>query len=474
MIDRMLASDAAYNGRFITGVLSTGIYCLPSCGARKPKPENVRFFDRPEAAEAAGLRACKRCRPTDFYRGQDPDRDLVEGLVARLEDDPAAFSNVASMVRASAVGSSKLAELFRRHYHATPSDVLVRRRVRYAGGELLASERQVAEIAFDAGFESLSVFNHHFRRQCRMSPQTYRGLLGARSFEISLPRWFQVRRVLAYLGRDALSPTEAVEGRTVRLGLLAHGRPAAVTVELRSGRARCEIEAREALAERAAADVHRQVLGLLGLLIDPRPFERRGARDSELARLVHRRRGLSIPQTASVFDGLVWVVCGQQVSLPVAFGMRRRLAERAGARLDGGRLVASPTAAAVAELAPEELRGLGFSRAKADYLSAIARQITEGALDPEELARRSATRLEHRLLAVRGLGPWSVHYLMMRSFALADCLPAGDVALQRNLKRFYALDERPGAEEARRLMEPFAPHRSLATFHLWALKEESQ
>ncbi len=422
--------------------------------------------------------------PADDDRGQDPGRRLVEGLVARLEDDPAAFRSVAEMVRASGVGSSKLAALLRRHYHAAPSEILARRRVRYACRELLASERQVAEIAFDAGFESLSGWNETFRRRCRMSPGRYRALLGARSFEISLPRWFLARRVLAYLGRDPESPTEAVAGRRVALGLLAGGRPAAVTVELRDAgprdagpaarKARCRLESRGPLAETAAADVHRQLLGLLGLAIDPRPFERRGAKDGELERLVAGRRGLSIPQTASLFDGLVWVVCGQQVSLTVAFGMRRRLAERAGSRLEVGRLHAPPTAAAVAELEPADLRGLGFSRAKAGYLVAIARQLVAGALDPVELDRSSVTRLERRLLAVRGLGPWSVQYLLMRSFALADCVPAGDVALQRNLKRFHRLDERPGPEEVRRLMEPFAPHRSLATFHLWAQKEEPQ
>jgi AraC family transcriptional regulator of adaptative response / DNA-3-methyladenine glycosylase II len=331
----------------------------------------------------------------------------------------------------------------------------------------------VAEIAFDAGFESLSVFNHQFRRRCRMSPVAYRRLRRARGFEITLPRWFLRRRVLAYLGRDPESRSERVDGNRVRLGLLARGRPVAATVELGRRAGRCELDSPEPLAEGAAADVHRQLLRLLGLKIDPLPFERRARRQEELARLVDGRRGLSIPQTASLFDAVVWVVCGQQVSLPVAFGMRRRLTERAGARLNG-RLHAPPTPAAVAELEAEELRGLGFSRAKADYLLGVARAMAGGSLDPAELAGSSATRLERRLLEVRGLGPWSVQYLMMRSFALADCVPVGDVALARNLKRFYRLEDRPGAGEIRRLMEPFAPHRSLATFHLWALKGKSQ
>ena len=78
MFARVLASDAACNGRFFTGVLTTGIYCLPSCKARKPKPENVRFFPTVEAARAAGLRPCKKCHPDDYARGADPVLEDVE------------------------------------------------------------------------------------------------------------------------------------------------------------------------------------------------------------------------------------------------------------------------------------------------------------------------------------------------------------------------------------------------------------
>src|ERR1700760_1227824 len=66
MYDRVLASDAQCNGRFFFGVTSTGIYCLPSCRAKKPKVQNTRFFPTVEAARAAGLRACKKCHPDDF------------------------------------------------------------------------------------------------------------------------------------------------------------------------------------------------------------------------------------------------------------------------------------------------------------------------------------------------------------------------------------------------------------------------
>ncbi len=479
MIDRMLSSDAAYNGRFLTGVLSTGIYCLPSCPARKPKPENVRFFQRPEEAEAAGLRACKRCRPQHFYRDHDPDREMVEDLVERISSEAQAFANVSALVRDSGIGSSKLGELFHRHYHTTPSEMLCRRRIDLACRQLREdADRPIADIAFGVGFETLSVFNDNFRRLKRLSPQSYRRLANTDSFEIELPRYFLTDRVLAYLGRDPASLTERVAGQKFSFGT-SESVPAIVHVEFERDVARCRVErpggGRSEGDARAIQNtaLHDRVLRFLGLVIDPRPFERRAARDGEIDRLIRGRHGLSIPQTPTIFDALVWVIAGQQVSLPVAFAMRRRLTRHVGVKLDDT-LYAPPTPQAVAELEPSDLHQLGYSRRKAEYLLDIARAITDGSFKPDDLVGRSATAIGRELLAIRGLGPWSVNYLMMRAFGFVDCVPIGDAALTRNLKRFFDLATRPDAHATRQLMVPFTPHRSLATFHLWALKEESQ
>ncbi len=297
-------------------------------------------------------------------------------------------------------------------------------------------------------------------------------------FEIELPGYFRHRDVLSYLGRDPASLTERVEGRSFAFGTTtacppsgghAVGAPAIVRVELGERLARCRVEAAaRADAGGLRAETHR----LLGLVIDPRPFERRAAREGEIARLIRGRRGLSIPQTRTVFDALVWVIAGQQVSLPVAFALRRRLTRRVGVRIDDS-LWAPPPAESVAVLEPPDLHDLGYSRRKAEYLLGVARAITDGSLESDGLAGRSAAAVEGRLLEVRGLGPWSVNYLLMRALGHADRVPIGDAALTRNLKRFFSLEERPGPDATRELMAPFAPHRSLATFHLWAWKGTS-
>src|SRR5687767_4067296 len=117
MYARLLASDADYDGRFFTGVLTTGIYCLPSCKARKPKPENVRFFLTCDAARATGLRPCLKCHPDDFARGADPVLEAIEALVREIRENPAAFADVRAIVRRSGFGTTRAFELFRRHYH---------------------------------------------------------------------------------------------------------------------------------------------------------------------------------------------------------------------------------------------------------------------------------------------------------------------------------------------------------------------
>ena len=120
MVDRMLASDAEYNGRFITGVLTTGIYCLPSCRARKPKPENVRFFRTTADVRAAGLRACKMCKPDEFELGIDTDLERLESAATEARANPRAFPSVDCLAAQVAVSATTLHQQFRTHFMASP------------------------------------------------------------------------------------------------------------------------------------------------------------------------------------------------------------------------------------------------------------------------------------------------------------------------------------------------------------------
>src|SRR6202000_1494299 len=122
--DRAEARKGKFNGKFIIGVMTTGIYCLPSCAARPPKPQNVRLFTSEIEAKAAGLRACKRCRPDLYYRGEDEDVALLEGLAARVTAAPQDVAAAPALARAAGVSLTKLGDLFRDHAHLAPAQWL--------------------------------------------------------------------------------------------------------------------------------------------------------------------------------------------------------------------------------------------------------------------------------------------------------------------------------------------------------------
>ncbi len=423
---------------------------------------------------------------------EDPDLPLVIDLAARMRRDPGALPTEApenpdaertALAKALGVGAARLGVLFERHYHTTPAAFLRRARLARVCRELLAGPARrhpARDLALEAGWPTPAAFDADFREATGLTPAEYRKVPAERAFTLRLPAGYRAGATLRYLGRDAESRSERVAGSSFAKGVRLDGLPALLTVELREGEepvARCQIQGgdpRRPLSPAAAAEGHAAVLRLLGLTLDPAPFERqvrRRRRPPGLGRLIAGREGLRLPQTAEPFEGLCWAIVGQQVNLSFAATLRRRVVELCGAPIaspEAGAILAPPTPEAVARLDPGDLTARQFSRRKAEYLIGTAAAIASGELPLDRFPEEPATLVERRLLAVRGLGPWTAHYVMLRALGFADCVPVGDSGLAAGLVRFFALDERPGPEETRKLLAPFAPFRSFATAHLWA------
>ncbi|HVJ40341.1 MAG TPA: Ada metal-binding domain-containing protein [Dongiaceae bacterium] len=470
MYQRILAKDRGYDGRFLTGVLTTGIYCLPSCPARKPKAENVRFFRREDEAIAEGLRPCRRCRPELFYRGEDWDRSLYLGLLQRLRDDPARFTDIADLAKAGGISSTKLNDLVRAEAHLTPAALLHRERIRLACELLLWGKERVIDIAHAVGYDGEATFHRQFLAATGMTPGAYRDLRRRDRFQLQLPADFRADEALAYHGRDKEGPAERRIGdhRLVK-ALLLDGKAALLDLTFAPAGIDCRVVADKSPSPTAMAEAHRILVRMIGLGSDAGGFEARARRDAAIRRLTATQPGLRIPLTPTVFEALAWAIIGQQINLAFATSLRRDLIELAGrpvSATSGMRL--HPDAAAVAALDPGDLTSRRFSRSKAAYLIDAAKLVAGGELDLPALADGSARHAETQLLALRGLGPWTVNYIMLRGFGFADAVPVGDSALATALQRFHQREIRPDARETAELMAGFSPHRSLATCHFWA------
>ena len=173
-----MARDPSYDGRFFTGVRTTGVYCRPVCPVRPAHPRNVCFFPSAAAAEAAGFRPCLRCRPETApfcpaWRGSQAIVDRAARLISEegaLDQEGASVDTLATRV---GVGARHLTRLFARHLGATPSQLAKTARVQRAK-RLLDESRPMTEIALLAGFRSLRRFNAVFAEVYGRAPTEIR------------------------------------------------------------------------------------------------------------------------------------------------------------------------------------------------------------------------------------------------------------------------------------------------------------
>jgi AraC family transcriptional regulator, regulatory protein of adaptative response / DNA-3-methyladenine glycosylase II len=467
LFQQFLLRDPSFNGEFLTGVITTGIYCLPSCPARRPKRENVRFFHSPEEAQNSGLRACRRCRPDSFYRGTAWHETLFEETASRVRRDPGLFTDIPALTRAAGVSRTALNSLFREHAQESPGALL--RRVR---GEfvcrLLQQGEKPADAAARAGFASSSSFHEQFVARTGLTPGAYAGLRGKSSFSLRLPARYRFQTVLDFYGRDPQSVSESVTEDRLRKCFLLESRPVVMDIRFTGAGPGCH-----AICQTDSVDAfgaHRALVRMLGLDSDTAGFERQSGRDPMLGSLLTRQRGLHIPLTPGPWEALAWAILGQQISLKFAVTLRRELITAVGERHSSG-LRAHPSAATVASMTVDNLRALKFSGSKAEYLLAAARAVETGALALDSMREMSVSHAARLLGTVRGVGPWTIQYALLRGIGFADCLPAGDAGLAQGLLRITG--KRPDERQIRELMAKYAPHRSLATYHVWAsLKQE--
>jgi 3-methyladenine DNA glycosylase/8-oxoguanine DNA glycosylase len=230
--------------------------------------------------------------------------------------------------------------------------------------------------------------------------------------DVPLPRGFRPEYPLRYFGRDPESRSERVTGNTITKAFVQGGKPRLLKIELTKNLARY------------SASLPNVIDRMLGLHCNPAPFERTVAAYPRLAPLIEGRRGLRIPMTPTVFEGIVWAIVGQQVNLAFAYKLRRVVTELAGTPV--GELIAHPDAAAVARLDYDDLTRRQFSRRKAEYLIDIARSIAGGELDVERLPSGAPDQVFAQLMAIRGFGEWTTNYVMMRACGFLDCVPYGD------------------------------------------------
>lgn len=284
---------------------------------------------------------------------------------------------------------------------------------------------------------------------------------------LPLPAGYRRDDVIAFHSRDAEAVAEQVTPTGLRKGILLLGVPVVLEVAFTHAAAACRAEIDGSPNDALQTPLHGALLNILGLRIDPQPFAQLAAGDPLLAPLVRLHPGLRIVQSASPFEALTWAIIGQQINLPFAISLRRTFIVQAGRRHASG-LWCYPEARDVARLEIDDLTSRKFSRAKAETLLRLARLVDTGELSLELPPSGDVAAMSQALLAVKGIGPWTVNYALLRGYGYADCSLHGDVAIRAALQKLLGEEAKPDMARTEQWLRQYAPHRTMAAAHLWA------
>jgi AraC family transcriptional regulator of adaptative response / DNA-3-methyladenine glycosylase II len=468
------ARDPRFDGRFFTGVTSTGVYCRPICPSRTPARKNMRFFPHQGAAETAGFRACRRCRPEASPGSPDWNTraDLVARAVRLISDGYVDEHGIGGLARRLAVTERHLHRLVVAELGTGP--LALARTVRLQTARRLLSETSVpiTEIAFASGFSSVRQFNASFQESYHQPPSALRARPRPRgaatdgrgtwlSLRLACREPFDGESLLAFLATRAIPGVEQVtDGRYAR------------TVRTPAGAGVIELVPGPAGSRQVLLRVRLTGLGGVGRVVsrcrqlfdldaDPVAINSVLAGDDILAPLVRKRPGLRIPGAYDGFELAVRAVLGQQVSVVAARTFAARLAAQHGTPLGPPDNDTQPTMPGTLfpgpdQLADADLSGLGLTTSRQATLRALATAVATGRLDLD--AGTDPAEAAARLSELPGVGPWTVSYILMRAVRDPDAFPETDLGLRRAMERLGA----PPAQARR-----WRPWRAYAAVHLW-------
>ncbi len=464
--------DPRFDGWFAVGVTSTGIYCRPSCPARTPLREHVRFFATSAAAQAAGFRACRRCRPdaTPGSPAWDQRVDLVGRAMRLIADGVVDRDGVAGLARRLGYSERHVHRLLVAEVGAGPQALARAQRAQTARLLIEGTDLPFGEVAFAAGFASIRQFNDTVGRVFAATPTRLRRRRRPGSAPVAVeglairlagraPAWHE--GTVAHLARRAVPGLEEVADGTYRRALrLPRG---AGIVELTP--AAMHVRARLHLADlRDLAAAVERCRRLFDLDADPVAVDAHLRHDPALAPLVAARAGLRVPGTTDAEEVALRTVLGQQVTLATGVSLASRLVERLGGVVDDPRGVITRTFPPPAAVAGADLGELGMPRSRAVALGSLAEALATGAIHLDAGADRTEVRA--LLAALPGIGPWTVEEIALRGLHDPDAFPAGDRGLQRAAGATgLPADPRGLLASAQR----WRPWRAYAAQHLWTL-----
>ena len=466
------SKDARFDGWFVTAVLTTKIYCRSSCPVRPPLARNMRFYPTAAAAQRAGFRACKRCRP-DASPGS-PEWNVRGDVVARtmrlIADGTVDRDGVTGLAARVGYTTRQLERLLQAEVGANPLALARAQRTQTARVLIETTDLPFGDVAFAAGFSSIRQFNDTVLSICALTPTALRarartrfgrdaGGSGVLSVRLPVRTPFAYEGLFGHLAASAVPGVEEVRDGAYRRTLRLPSGNGVASLTPQVDHVRCELVLDEF---RDLSTAIARCRRLLDLDADPEATVDVLSSDPELSALVAKAPGQRIPRTVDEAELALRVVIGQQVSIKAARTHAWRLAEAHGSPVDdanGGLTHVFPAVEQLAEIDPAHL---AFPKSRQRTVAALIRALANGdvLLDPGS----DWNRAREQLLALPGIGPWTAEVIAMRGLGDPDAFPVTDLGVQYAAKQLGLPTLVPALTER---SSRWRPWRAYATQHLW-------
>jgi len=464
------SKDARFDGWFFTAVLTTRIYCRPSCPVVPPKPENMTFYPSAAACQQAGFRACKRCRPDTSPGSPEWNQraDLVARAMRLIADGTVDREGVPGLAGRLGYSTRQIERQLLAELGAGPLALARAQRAQTARLLIETSALPMAEIAFASGFSSIRTFNDTVREVFALTPSELRNrrprttVLTPGTLALRLPFRAPLNpdNLFGHLAATAVPGVEEWRAgayrRTLRLPY-GHG---IASLTPRPDHIACRLTLSDLRDLPVAISRCRRMLDLDA---DPVAVDDQLRTDPVLAPLVDKAPGRRVPRTVDEAEFAVRAVLGQQVSTAAARTHAARLITAHGDRVDdpeGGLTHLFPSPEALAAVAPESL---AMPHTRRTTFTTLVSQLADGTLHLGVESDWAATRA--RLLDLPGFGPWTVDVIAMRALGDPDAFLPTDLGIRRAAQELD-LPSTPAALTAR--AAAWRPWRAYAVQYLWA------
>lgn len=485
-----LSRDARFDGLFFTGVKTTGIFCRPICSAVAPKEENVAYYASAAAAMIAGFRPCLRCRPeTAPQSAAWKGIEAVAAKILRYIDEGFLVDcSVPQLADRMGISERYMRELCQRYTGASPSQLELARKSLLAKQLLFDSSLSINDIAFAAGYNSIRRFNEHWKSQFNKAPslmrRNYKALqdIGSLDDHLEQETWihinipviknFDAESVFSFLatrivvGSEALLKAENNDMTCYRRVLQLDDKIIRIAVVYDQQKSRliltCDSPGLKFLPRiirlvKRVFDVDAQTDIIWQHLQQSSEFQQQ-----LLERKKAGRSDIRLPGAFDPFEAAMRAIVGQQVSVKAACTLLTRITARCGKVVEKNCWELTQVLPNAQDILDHDLSNLGLTTARINSLKSVA-ALKKSEPEVFDLDYASELRRE-KLLAIKGIGPWTVSYLEMRAFSNPDAFPAGDLGVRIALEK-HAI--RPTEKQVRAMSDEWAPWRAYATLLLW-------